>query len=188
MRIPSVLVYICAKHSDARTRRFSDAERDCTTTLALSHGNIKALFRRAQARVALRKLDEAGKGALALSSRCGARADCDLSDLNEVLKKDPNNEPAKQELSSLIKLREEIKASKKVLYCAEHLVCSLTACITDTDLSHTTNSRTTFRAGREASPETCQAPYSHRDCGGRPADSAGCNNFSFCRTNWRLAL
>ena len=109
-------------------------------------------------------------------------------DLNEVLKKDPTNEPAKQELVNLAKLREEIKASKKVLNYDEHLVCSLTPCLPDTDLSHTTYSHATIRSGREACPETCQAPHSHRDRGGRVADSARCSNFSFCRTNWRLAL
>jgi len=47
----------------ARTRN-EDAERDCTTVLGLSNNkNVKALFRRAQARVALQKFGEAHNGA-----------------------------------------------------------------------------------------------------------------------------
>ncbi|KIJ60272.1 hypothetical protein HYDPIDRAFT_99130, partial [Hydnomerulius pinastri MD-312] len=40
-----------------------DAERDCTKVLALSAKNVKALFRRGQARRALEKLDDARFGA-----------------------------------------------------------------------------------------------------------------------------
>ena len=46
----------------ARTHRHQDAERDCTRTLALSPNNVKALFRRAQARAALSLLDSARQG------------------------------------------------------------------------------------------------------------------------------
>src|SRR5260370_25032790 len=42
--------------------RNEDAERDCTTVLDLSNKNVKALFRRAQARTALQKLGEAHNG------------------------------------------------------------------------------------------------------------------------------
>jgi hypothetical protein len=45
-----------------RRRRNEDAERDCTTVLGLSNKNVKALFRRAQARTALQKLGEAHNG------------------------------------------------------------------------------------------------------------------------------
>jgi hypothetical protein len=44
-------------------RRNEDAERDCTTVLGLSKTNVKALYRRAQARIALQKLGEAHNGA-----------------------------------------------------------------------------------------------------------------------------
>jgi hypothetical protein len=43
--------------------RYEDAERDCTSVLSLSKKNVKAYFRRAQARVALQKLGEAHNGA-----------------------------------------------------------------------------------------------------------------------------
>lgn len=43
-------------------RRNEDAERDCSSTLALDPKNVKALFRRAQARIALNKLPEAQLG------------------------------------------------------------------------------------------------------------------------------
>jgi len=46
-----------------RETRNEDAERDCTTVLGLSNTNVKALFRRAQARAALQKLGEAHNGA-----------------------------------------------------------------------------------------------------------------------------
>ncbi|KAI0267917.1 hypothetical protein BGY98DRAFT_938464 [Russula aff. rugulosa BPL654] len=51
-----------------------DAERDCTTVLGLLNKNVKALFRRAQARTALQKLSEAH------------------NDLQKALKLEPNNE------------------------------------------------------------------------------------------------
>lgn len=44
--------------------RNEDAERDCTTVLSLNPGNVKALFRRAQARVGLGKYVDAQRGEL----------------------------------------------------------------------------------------------------------------------------
>ncbi|KAH9955231.1 hypothetical protein BC827DRAFT_1237872 [Russula dissimulans] len=59
-----------------------DAERDCTTVLGLSNNkNVKALYRRAQARVALQKLGEAH------------------NDLQTALKLEPNSEAVKVELA-----------------------------------------------------------------------------------------
>ena len=46
--------------------RNEDAERDCSTVLDLGKNNVKGLFRRGQARVALGKLLDARKGRLAL--------------------------------------------------------------------------------------------------------------------------
>ncbi|KAJ7610977.1 hypothetical protein FB45DRAFT_942195 [Roridomyces roridus] len=63
-----------------------DAERDCDTVLNLSKGNVKALFRRAQARVALNKLDEA------------------QADLNEAAVLEPANQSVKQELAKVVQL------------------------------------------------------------------------------------
>ncbi|KAH7097599.1 hypothetical protein BKA62DRAFT_715680 [Auriculariales sp. MPI-PUGE-AT-0066] len=74
--------------------KFADAERDCTTALALSHGNVKALFRRAQARSALRKLDDAEKG-------------------QSLIMAEPANEAVKQEMAKLQQLRVEIKNAAK---------------------------------------------------------------------------
>jgi len=44
--------------------RFNDAERDCSTVLALQNGskNVKAWFRRAQARIELGKHGDAKEG------------------------------------------------------------------------------------------------------------------------------
>ncbi|KAI0293584.1 hypothetical protein BC826DRAFT_1105016 [Russula brevipes] len=59
-----------------------DAERDCTTVLSPSNNkSVKALFRRAQARVALQNLGEAHNG------------------LQTALKLEPNNEAVKAELA-----------------------------------------------------------------------------------------
>ena len=43
-------------------RRNEDAERDCTRVLELSSGNVKALFRRSQARTGMGNLTEAQQG------------------------------------------------------------------------------------------------------------------------------
>lgn len=42
--------------------RYEGAERDCTTVLSLSKSNVKALFRRGQARISMGKLLEAQEG------------------------------------------------------------------------------------------------------------------------------
>ncbi|KAH9173573.1 hypothetical protein EDB89DRAFT_2113858 [Lactarius sanguifluus] len=64
-----------------------DAERDCSTVLNLSNNkNVKAFFRRAQARVSLQKLGEAH------------------NDLQWALKIEPNNDAVKAELVRVDKL------------------------------------------------------------------------------------
>lgn len=45
--------------TDQLFSRYEDAERDCTKVLALSPKNVKAFFRRGQARRALGNLDDA---------------------------------------------------------------------------------------------------------------------------------
>ncbi|KAJ6601386.1 hypothetical protein DFH09DRAFT_1355547 [Mycena vulgaris] len=74
-----------------------DAERDCSTVLALSKGNVKALFRRAQARVAMGKLSEA------------------QTDLNEATKLEPANQSVKQELSKVAELIQQSAKKSKTL-------------------------------------------------------------------------
>ncbi|CAK5280696.1 unnamed protein product [Mycena citricolor] len=63
-----------------------DAERDCSTVLSLSKGNVKAFFRRAQARTAMGKLEEA------------------RDDLTEASKQEPENESVRQELKKVEQL------------------------------------------------------------------------------------
>ncbi|KAJ7150285.1 hypothetical protein C8R46DRAFT_500390 [Mycena filopes] len=74
-----------------------DAERDCSTVLTLSKGNVKGLFRRAQARVGMGKLSEAEK------------------DLKEAAKLEPANQSVKQELSKIAELIQQaaIASAKK---------------------------------------------------------------------------
>ncbi|KAJ3806658.1 hypothetical protein F5876DRAFT_49605, partial [Lentinula aff. lateritia] len=60
-----------------------DAERDCTTVLTLNTSNVKAFFRRAQARRGLEKLAEAQE------------------DLEQAISLDPSNQLVKTELSAI---------------------------------------------------------------------------------------
>ncbi|KAJ7292865.1 hypothetical protein C8J57DRAFT_1043313 [Mycena rebaudengoi] len=66
-----------------------DAERDCGMVLALSSTNVKALFRRAQARVAMGKLNEA------------------QADLKAAAKLEPANQSVKQEATKVAELLEK---------------------------------------------------------------------------------
>ncbi|KAK7063833.1 hypothetical protein R3P38DRAFT_2593656 [Favolaschia claudopus] len=72
-----------------------DAERDCSTVLTLSKNNVKALFRRAQARVGMGKLSEAQQ------------------DLKDAAKLEPANESVKQELSKVAELFRQASAKQK---------------------------------------------------------------------------
>ncbi|KAI9568341.1 hypothetical protein HD554DRAFT_2172422 [Boletus coccyginus] len=72
-----------------------DAERDCTKVLALNSGNVKALFRRAQARRAIGNLD-------------GARAD-----LDKALASEPTNESVKNEILELEKISQQQKVKQR---------------------------------------------------------------------------
>ncbi|KAF9473430.1 hypothetical protein BDN70DRAFT_899772 [Pholiota conissans] len=71
-----------------------DAERDCNTVLNLSSNNVKALFRRGQARVGMEKLLEAQK------------------DFNEVVRVEPANASAQEELKKVAILIKNEKAKK----------------------------------------------------------------------------
>ncbi|KAJ7103106.1 hypothetical protein B0H15DRAFT_1016937 [Mycena belliarum] len=78
-----------------------DAERDCSTVLALSKVNVKALFRRAQARVGMGKLAEAQK------------------DLTEAAKLEPANQSVKAELSIVAELMQRAAAKKSKVVPAD---------------------------------------------------------------------
>jgi len=73
-----------------------DAERDCTTVLKLHTSNVKALFRRGQARIALNKVSDAQK------------------DLKEALRLEPANESVKQELENVENLLLQGKSKQGV--------------------------------------------------------------------------
>ncbi|KAF9496836.1 TPR-like protein [Pleurotus eryngii] len=79
-----------------------DAERDCTTVLELSKNNLKALFRRGQARVGIENYDAAKEGKLSQLN------------LDHKLINDPANDAAKLELQKLREVMEELDASKAV--------------------------------------------------------------------------
>lgn len=73
-----------------------EAEEDCTNALSIDKDNVKALFRRAQARKLLGHNREG------------------IEDLNQLLKVDPKNTAAKKEMDLLKKLwREELDKLKK---------------------------------------------------------------------------
>ncbi|KAL1686439.1 hypothetical protein GGG16DRAFT_117880 [Schizophyllum commune] len=69
--------------------KLEDAERDCTSTLAIDPQNVKALFRRGQARQGIGKLEDA------------------IQDLKAALKREPNNDAVKQELAKIEKVTKE---------------------------------------------------------------------------------
>ncbi|KDQ11161.1 hypothetical protein BOTBODRAFT_35703 [Botryobasidium botryosum FD-172 SS1] len=71
-----------------------DAERDCNAVLKLSPGNVKALFRRAQARIGSGKLSEAE------------------TDLSEALRREPKNSAVQQELDKVKQLRSAKKTNR----------------------------------------------------------------------------
>ncbi|KJA24380.1 hypothetical protein HYPSUDRAFT_65593 [Hypholoma sublateritium FD-334 SS-4] len=71
-----------------------DAERDCTTVLRLSSGNVKALFRRGQARVGMGRLTDA------------------QNDFSAVLRVEPANVSAQDEVKKLTTRIQEEKAKK----------------------------------------------------------------------------
>lgn len=73
-----------------------EAEADCTKALTLEKDNVKAMFRRAQARKMMKKNKES------------------LEDLNQLLKVDPKNTAAKKEMEVVKGLwREELNTIKK---------------------------------------------------------------------------
>ncbi|KAH8114658.1 TPR-like protein [Phellopilus nigrolimitatus] len=76
-----------------RLGKNEDAERDCSNVLQLKSGHVKALFRRAQARIELQRWDEAKK------------------DLLDALKLEPSNDSVKSELHKVNALLERPKKS-----------------------------------------------------------------------------
>ncbi|KAF7302608.1 hypothetical protein HMN09_00895300 [Mycena chlorophos] len=77
--------------------KHEDAERDCSTVLRLSKGNVKALFRRAQARVELGKI-------------IGAH-----EDLQQAATLEPANQSVKQELEKVAQMVANSTPAKKVV-------------------------------------------------------------------------
>ncbi|KAG2060663.1 TPR-like protein, partial [Suillus hirtellus] len=75
-----------------------DAERDCTTVLKLSPNNVKALFRRGQARMALEIIKN---------------FNIYLVDFAGASKLEPSNQSVKQELSEVEKLIQQHKQKQK---------------------------------------------------------------------------
>jgi len=84
--------------------RNEDAERDCTTVLSLNPGNVKALFRRGQARMGTdtsEKLQEAQKGVWYGNGFVKAVHAYFPSDFQEALRLEPKNDSARAELEKV---------------------------------------------------------------------------------------
>ena len=99
--------------------RYQDAERDCEKALQLDPQNIKGLFRRSQARAGVGKLTEAQAGACFIC--CGQYSWLLIStgyvDLLKVVKIEPNNMLARQELESIKARIAKVEGKKKVRPC-----------------------------------------------------------------------
>lgn len=97
--------------------RNEDAERDCTTVLALSALNAKALFRRGQARLGMGNLDEALLGTyheLDVQGKDRSYNTFLLVDLTQASKREPANESIKEELKKVEDLIAKRKSKFKV--------------------------------------------------------------------------
>ncbi|KAG2065025.1 TPR-like protein [Suillus decipiens] len=82
-----------------------DAERDCTTVLKLSPNNVKALFRRGQARMGLGCLDEACAGEYNIfHAEIMKNLNIHLIDFVRASELEPSNQSVKQELLEVDKL------------------------------------------------------------------------------------
>lgn len=93
--------------------RNHDAERDCTAVIALEPGNVKALFRRGQARVGLDRLIDAQKGTH-LCFPVLLRLDLPMvTDYNEAHRLEPANDSVKQELKKIDELLLKSKSKAK---------------------------------------------------------------------------
>lgn len=96
--------------------RYQDAERDCEKVLQLDSENIKGLFRRAQARAGVGKLTEAQAGLYFIC--CGQDSwlliSIGYADLLKVIKIEPNNALARQELESIKARIAKVEGKKKV--------------------------------------------------------------------------
>ncbi|THH14016.1 hypothetical protein EW146_g6278 [Bondarzewia mesenterica] len=92
-----------------------DAERDCGKVLSLSPKNVKALFRRAQARIELQKLAEARQGEFAPTTSRPNHRTKSPPDLHNALKLEPTNNAVKTELARLDTLTKKgkLKAQTK---------------------------------------------------------------------------
>jgi tetratricopeptide (TPR) repeat protein len=95
--------------------RYQDAERDCEKVLQLDPQNIKGLFRRAQARAGVGKLTKAQAGACFVLCRGSwLLIHTGYVDLIRVIKIEPNNILATQELESIEVRIAKVEGKKKV--------------------------------------------------------------------------
>ena len=100
--------------------RNHDAERDCTTVITLEPGNVKALFRRGQARVGLDSLIDAQKGILHPSLIYKAFFDHG-ADFKEAHRLEPTNDSVSQELKKIDELLLKSKTKLPIVSpCVRH--------------------------------------------------------------------
>ena len=83
--------------------RNQDAERDCSRVLALDAQNVKAMFRRGQARVRLQKLADARDGRSLFYARPDSNSGNQRrdADFQRALQIDPANDAARAELQKV---------------------------------------------------------------------------------------
>ncbi|KAF9265179.1 hypothetical protein L218DRAFT_160232 [Marasmius fiardii PR-910] len=89
-----------------------DASRDCSTVLSLNPSNVKALFRRGQARVGLQMLTDAQNGAQTsflgvFFSSAQSMFSTHMIDFDAALRIEPNNQAVKDELEKLRNLSKD---------------------------------------------------------------------------------
>ena len=102
--------------------RNEDAERDCDRVLALDPRNIKALFRRGQARVGLQKLVDARDGASPPSHahvRPNIRSQRYDADFRHAMQLDPGNSAAKAELGK-VEVALKVQSAPRPVRAAAH--------------------------------------------------------------------
>ena len=109
---------ICSIHDLGRNE---DAERDCEATIKLDQKNVKAWFRRGQARAGQDKLEGARDGACVANGRLWVEWLSHFTDFKRTLQLDPVNGAAKQELAKVEALLQYRSANAGKVSCKKQI-------------------------------------------------------------------